>query len=143
MYRSIFSLPRQALVGGEWSALCPGHFTPGERAPGTNWIGGWLGPGDDLDDMEKRKFLTVLGLERRTLGCQPVASPYTDYAIPALVFERYRVQKPARPPALGTKNFHGSPLSRQGNIFNVSWNSLFTNHPNIRRHRVDTDGVVK
>jgi hypothetical protein len=28
-----------ALVGGEWSTSRPGHFTPGERAPGTHWIG--------------------------------------------------------------------------------------------------------
>jgi hypothetical protein len=32
-----------ALVGGEWSASRPGSFTPGERAPGTRWIGGWVG----------------------------------------------------------------------------------------------------
>jgi hypothetical protein len=29
-----------ALVGGEWSASLPSHFTPRERAPGTHWIGG-------------------------------------------------------------------------------------------------------
>jgi hypothetical protein len=29
-----------ALAGGEWSASRPGRFTPGERAPGTHWIGG-------------------------------------------------------------------------------------------------------
>jgi len=28
------------LDGGEWSASCPGHFTPRERAPDTNWTGG-------------------------------------------------------------------------------------------------------
>jgi hypothetical protein len=28
------------LVGGEWSALRTGRFTPKERAPGTHWIGG-------------------------------------------------------------------------------------------------------
>jgi len=33
-----------SLVGGEWSASRPGHFTPRERAPGTHWIGGWMGP---------------------------------------------------------------------------------------------------
>jgi hypothetical protein len=33
-----------ALDGGEWSASCPGHFIPRERAPGTQWIGGWVGP---------------------------------------------------------------------------------------------------
>jgi hypothetical protein len=27
-----------ALDGGEWSASRPGHFTLGERAPGTHWI---------------------------------------------------------------------------------------------------------
>jgi hypothetical protein len=29
--------------GSEWSDLCPGRFTPGERAAGTHWIG-WMGP---------------------------------------------------------------------------------------------------
>jgi hypothetical protein len=33
-----------ALGGGEWSALCPGHFAPRERAPGTHCVGGWVGP---------------------------------------------------------------------------------------------------
>jgi hypothetical protein len=33
-----------ALVGGEWSASRPGRFTPGEIAPGTHWIGGWVDP---------------------------------------------------------------------------------------------------
>jgi hypothetical protein len=32
------------LVGCEWSASRPGRHTPGERAPGTHWIGGWVGP---------------------------------------------------------------------------------------------------
>jgi hypothetical protein len=42
-----------ALVGGEWSALRPGRFTPGERFPGTYWIGGWVGPRKGVDDVEK------------------------------------------------------------------------------------------
>jgi hypothetical protein len=33
-----------ALEGGEWSASRPGRFTPRERAPGTHWIGGRVGP---------------------------------------------------------------------------------------------------
>jgi hypothetical protein len=33
-----------AVVGGEWSASCPGHLVSRERAPGTFWIGGWVGP---------------------------------------------------------------------------------------------------
>jgi hypothetical protein len=47
-----------ALDGGEWSASRPGRFTPGERAPGANWIGGWVGP-RGLDAIEKRKSLTL------------------------------------------------------------------------------------
>jgi hypothetical protein len=57
-----------ALVGGEWSASRPGRFTPEERASGTHWIGGWVDPRAGLDDVEKRKFLTLPGLELRTLG---------------------------------------------------------------------------
>jgi hypothetical protein len=45
-----------ALVGGEWSAFRPGRFTPGEIAPRTQWIGGWVGP----------------------QAVQPVARRYTD-----------------------------------------------------------------
>jgi hypothetical protein len=52
-----------ALVGGEWSASRPGLFTLRERAPGTHWIGGWVGPRAALDDVEKRKFFTLPALE--------------------------------------------------------------------------------
>jgi hypothetical protein len=39
-----------ALTGGEWSgSRRPGRFTPRERAPGTHWIGGWVGPRAVLD----------------------------------------------------------------------------------------------
>jgi hypothetical protein len=46
----------------------PGRFTPGKRDPGTHWIGGWVGPRTGLDDVEKRKFLTLPGPELRPLG---------------------------------------------------------------------------
>jgi hypothetical protein len=57
-----------ALAGGEWSVLHPYRFTSGERSPGTHSIGGWVDPKVGLDDMEKRKFLTLPGLELRPLG---------------------------------------------------------------------------
>jgi hypothetical protein len=57
-----------ALVGGEWSTSRPGSFTLGERSPGTHWIGGWVNLRAGLDDVEKRKFLTLPGLELRPLG---------------------------------------------------------------------------
>jgi hypothetical protein len=57
-----------AIAGGEWSASRPGRFTPRERAPGIHWLGGWVGPKAGLDDAEKRKFLTLPGLNLRPLG---------------------------------------------------------------------------
>jgi hypothetical protein len=57
-----------ALAGGEWSASCPGHFTPEEEAPGTHWIGGWVDPRAGLNAVENRKFLTLPGLELQPLG---------------------------------------------------------------------------
>jgi hypothetical protein len=52
MYRSNFFLT-SALDGGEWSDSLPSRFTPGERAPSTHWIGGWVGLRVGLEDVEK------------------------------------------------------------------------------------------
>jgi hypothetical protein len=52
-----------ALTGGEWSASHPCRFNPGERAPGTHWIGGWVGHRAGLNNVEKRKFFFLSGLE--------------------------------------------------------------------------------
>jgi hypothetical protein len=57
-----------ALAGGEWSASRPSRFTPAKEPPGSHWIGGWVDPRVGLDGMERRKFLTLTGLEIRTLG---------------------------------------------------------------------------
>jgi hypothetical protein len=79
----------KALVGDEWSASRPGRFIPGERAPRTHWIGSWVSPRAGLDDVEKRKFLILPGLELRPLlVVQPVGSRYTNCAIPAQVTAR-------------------------------------------------------
>jgi hypothetical protein len=43
-------------------------FTPGERARGTHWTGGWVGPTTGLDDVEWRKILPLPGLELPPLG---------------------------------------------------------------------------
>jgi hypothetical protein len=45
-----------ALDGDEWSASRPGRFTLKERAPGTHWIGGWVGPRAVLEVVVKRKI---------------------------------------------------------------------------------------
>jgi hypothetical protein len=67
------------LAGGEWLALRPGLFTPG-----TIWKGCCLDPKAGVDNVEKRKYLTLPGLELRPpLLVQPIACRYSDYAIPA------------------------------------------------------------
>jgi hypothetical protein len=38
-----------------------------ESAPSTRWIGSWVGPRSGLDHVERRKFLTLPGLEVRPL----------------------------------------------------------------------------
>jgi hypothetical protein len=81
MYRPTIFLT-SALPGDEWSVSRPGRFTPGVRAPGTHWIGGSVDPRGGLDDVEKRKFLTLPGLELRPLD------------LPALSQSLYRLQYP-------------------------------------------------
>jgi hypothetical protein len=49
------------------SASRPDRFIPGEKASGTRWIGGWVGPRTCLGDVEKRKFLTLPTLKLRPL----------------------------------------------------------------------------
>jgi hypothetical protein len=41
---------------------------PKERARGTHWLGDWVRPTAGLDDMGKRKFLTLPGRELQPLG---------------------------------------------------------------------------
>jgi hypothetical protein len=57
-----------ALVGIQWSDSRPGRFTPEERIPGTHWMGGWVGSRAGMNDVEKRKLLTLPGFELRPLG---------------------------------------------------------------------------
>jgi hypothetical protein len=68
-----------ALAQGEWSASGPGRFTPGEIAPGTHWIGAWVGPRVGVDAVEKRKLLLCGG---SNLG-RPTHTPSLYRAIAA------------------------------------------------------------
>jgi hypothetical protein len=54
-YSSTHSLT-SAQDGGEWLASQPSCFTPRERAPGTHWIGGSVGPRAILDTVMKKKI---------------------------------------------------------------------------------------
>jgi hypothetical protein len=69
------SVPRILDLGTKWRwvvSFTPRPLYPGQRAPGTHWIG-WVGPRAGLDDVEKRKFLTLPGLELRPI-CRPARS---------------------------------------------------------------------
>jgi hypothetical protein len=46
-----------ALDGGEWSVSRTGRLAPRERAPGTYWIGGWVGPRAVLDPVKRIPWL--------------------------------------------------------------------------------------
>jgi hypothetical protein len=73
-----------ALDGGEWWASRPGRFSPRERAPGTYWIGGWVGPRAVLDAVVKRKIPSPHRESNPRIPIvQPVPQHYTDWAIAA------------------------------------------------------------
>jgi hypothetical protein len=60
-----------ALDGSERSNSHTGGFTPGERASGTHWIRGWVGPRADLGAVEKRKIFSC----RESNPGHPARSP--------------------------------------------------------------------
>jgi hypothetical protein len=70
-------------VSGQLHA--PGRFTPKERAPGTHWIGRWVGSRAVLDAVVKRKIPSLRRESNtRTPIVQPLVQRYTDWAITAL-----------------------------------------------------------
>jgi hypothetical protein len=73
----IYIFLTSALVGGEWTASRPGHFTPVETAPGTHWIGGSVDPRAGLDDEKKRKFLPYPDSNSDPSIVHPIAIPIT------------------------------------------------------------------
>jgi hypothetical protein len=79
VYIQVFLTP--ALVEGEWSSSRHGRFIPGERAPGTHSIGGWVGPRTGLDESEREKTSCPYRDSKYDLSVvQPIDSCYTGYA---------------------------------------------------------------
>jgi hypothetical protein len=77
-YGGVFSI-----VGGEWSASRPCRFAPGERASDIHGIGGWVGPGTGLDNVEKRKMFTYWDSNSDSSAIQPVSTPTALSQIPS------------------------------------------------------------
>jgi hypothetical protein len=71
-----------ALGAGEWPASSPSRFTPEERASGTNWLGGWVGPSGGFDTVNKRRISCKSNPKPPVV--EPVASRYTCWAMPVL-----------------------------------------------------------
>ena len=76
MYSSALSLT-SALDGGGWSTPRPGRFTPEKGSVPVVQKAGWAS-GPVWTDVENH---APPGLDTRTV--EPVASRYTDYAIPS------------------------------------------------------------
>jgi hypothetical protein len=76
---------------GRWSASRPGCFTVGIHR-----IGGLVSPRTNLDNVEKRAFSSVPGLEIRPLDRAVVASRYTDCDLPERSLN-YAVDNKKRP----------------------------------------------
>jgi hypothetical protein len=68
-----------ALVRGEWSASCPGSFTPEETATGTHWTAGW--EASEPVWMPWRRERSLDPPRDCTTAIQPAVSPYTKWAI--------------------------------------------------------------
>jgi hypothetical protein len=73
-----------ALDGGEWSDSRPDRFTYEESAPGTHWIGGWVGPKAALDAANKKKSVPfrepqILGPPARSSSLLQVSYPGSLY----------------------------------------------------------------
>jgi hypothetical protein len=78
---------------GQWSASRSARFTPRERAPGTHWIGIWVGPRAVLDVVVKRKIPSPRRESNpRTPIVQPLPQRYTNWAITALGYFTYRIR---------------------------------------------------
>jgi hypothetical protein len=65
------------LAGSEWSfsRLC--RFTP-QKELHAQWVGGWQGPRDGLEDMENWQFLPYQDLNSDPSIVQLVASEYAN-----------------------------------------------------------------
>jgi hypothetical protein len=58
-YMQIHIFLNSELVGDQWSVSSSGRFTHQEREPDTHWIGGLVGHGACLNDMEEKNVLTL------------------------------------------------------------------------------------
>jgi hypothetical protein len=72
------SFSASTLDGGEWLAPCLGRFIPGERAPDTHWIGGWVDLRVGLDAVVGKKISSPCGEWNSDHPARSLVTPLTD-----------------------------------------------------------------
>jgi hypothetical protein len=95
---------------------------PRERASGTHWIGGWVGPRTVLDAVVMRKISSPRQESNsRTPIVQPVAQRYTDWAITTLSGSTAPRILNLGTTWRGVVSFTPRPLHSQGNNPGTQW----------------------
>jgi hypothetical protein len=108
----IYIYPYFLDLGTSWRGVVsftPRPLYPGERAPGTHWIGGSVSARVGLDDVEKRKFLILLGLELRLLSR------------PARSQSLYQLRYPGSPTNMMQIFIRKFSLTKRRGHFELSW----------------------
>jgi hypothetical protein len=109
--------PTLALAGGEWSASLPGRFILG-----THWIGGCVDPSVCLHDVEKRIFLTLVGLLTPT----PPSSSQSLYRL------RYSGSDTVAMETINNKKFWRAPFTPSS--FHWILSNLLRHEPHRKHH---------
>jgi hypothetical protein len=71
----------------------PTALPPGREPPGTHWIGRWVDPRAGLDNVEKKKFLPLPGLELRPLGRPSRNQSLYRLRYPGSILRGYKISK--------------------------------------------------
>jgi hypothetical protein len=89
-YRPTFSWPRSYMeVSGQLHALAA--FLP-KKAPGTHWIGGWVGPEPVWTTWRRENSWPYRDSSHDSSVVQSVASRYTDCANLAPIYQMYAAE---------------------------------------------------
>jgi hypothetical protein len=106
----------------------PAALPPEKDPPSTLWIGGWLDPRAGLNDVEKRKFLTVPGLELRPLGGPARSQSLYRLRYPGSQIANRTLKNVAKLNYLGTtatnKNLCEEEIERRLNLDNACYHSV-------------------
>jgi hypothetical protein len=123
-------------LGTSWRwvvSFTPRQLYPRGKRPSTYWIGGWVGPRADLDDVEKIKFLILPGQELQPLGRPAPSQSLYRLRYPGSSVSVLRVSKWNFSHPLVSIKIHGTHLQWRLNI-------IFSNNAlpwiiNMKRNR--------